>query len=235
MVAKSTPYRLVVTSPSGGTAKTTTALALAWLAQEQGHSVRYEDAGSGAQIPAWLAVEQGGSAASQTGRGMPTPPATRWQSLFSDAGSQATVNLAAGVPTVQLVVVDTPPVAHPKTRAAMEQADGVLVTCSPEPVSLRSLGRVADMLTQAREHQKRLAFLGLLLVGFDGRDDGQQTARIAYREQFGPLLLDDPIPYQRSMAEWPLQPTGGLPPGPAIEAYRCVLDRLTSQICLGGR
>ncbi|MBL8794006.1 MAG: ParA family protein [Planctomycetia bacterium] len=202
------PWLLAVGSQKGGTGRTTTALALAWLGGAAGQRVALIDADP-VQAAALVAAAPGQRCA--------------W----------ANVRLFAGMPTddvplagCDLVIVDCPSLTEPAAQAVLCRADAVLLTCLPESYCLRTLPAAVAALAAARRDSARPELLGLLATGCR-RDDPQHARWLAeLRAAHGSLLLEPPVPWDRGLRDWPLTPGADLPVGAGAVAYRAVAEQV---------
>ena len=121
------PYILAVTSQKGGTGRTTTSLALAWTWGRLGLDVTLVDAdpvgATGLLASTWKGVR------------------------FVDGRTVEGLSNAVG----DIVVVDAPALTATESRAVLDRADGVLLTGSADPLSIRTIMVTNRRLAQARE------------------------------------------------------------------------------------
>jgi cellulose biosynthesis protein BcsQ len=209
------PYILVFGSHKGGTGRTTSALALAYLWGAAGLTVSFIDADP-VGAARMVALDLDGNCPWEGVRFFPHLP---------DSGR--------GLAGSDLVIIDAPPLTERSAQRVLRLADGVIVTCLADPLSLRTIPRAARALQQARAHNTRLTFLGLHIAVFHERDALQANLLRQLRLTHGGLLLEPPIPGQREISDWPLAPGSPLPDGPAREAYAALAATLESTFARG--
>jgi len=134
-------------------------------------------------------------------------------------------------PDCEVVVIDCPSLTEPAGRQVLEAADGVVVTCLPDLLALRTLPSATRAIARIKETRPHLQFLGLVLSLHDPFDLLQKALIDQLRETHADLLLEPPIPLQVEVREWPLHAGSGLPAGPAANAYQAIADRL-QQMCI---
>lgn len=205
-------YILAVGSHKGGTGRTTAALALAWLWGGSGLRVTFADAD-----PARAARLIGLDAA-----GRCSWPNVRYLDGMPDLGDAA---LDADV-----AVIDCPPLMSPEAPAVLRRADGVVLTCQADPLSLRTVPAAAGVLAAARVHKPNLELLGVLISGYNAGDEIQKAMLARLRQMHGELLLEPPVPDDPAVRDWPLAPGAGLPPGRAAEAFAAVARQLREMV-----
>ncbi|MBL8800183.1 MAG: ParA family protein [Planctomycetia bacterium] len=201
------PYVLAVASQKGGTGRTTAALALAWTWGRAGKRVTLLDAD-----PVGAATLVAGG----------SPGACRWTGvrLASFTGADWP-NLDA-----EIVLVDCPSLTESAARPILARADGVLLTCLPDLLALRTLAAATSALRAARQSNPRLEVLGLLVGILHEADAGQQQVLAQLRQLHAGLLLEPPLPFRPEVRDWPLAPGSDLPAGPARLAYAAVAESL---------
>lgn len=195
------PYFLVLASHKGGTGRTTTALALTWLWGQAGIRVALVDA------------DPSGAA-----RLIAQPP--QGECPWANVRFFAQVpESSRGLLDRDVVILDAPPLGDRAAQRLLRLANGVLLTCSPDSLSLRSLPGALASLQQARKQNARFESLGVIVGNYDEKDRLQRNCIAQFREGYGNAMLDPPVPYQREIAEWALLPGSPLPPGPAAESF----------------
>jgi cellulose biosynthesis protein BcsQ len=200
------PYVLAVTSQKGGTARTTTSLALAWTWGRLGLDVTLVDADP---------VGATGLVASNcTGV------------KFVDGRSGDGLASATG----DLVVIDAPALTAFEARGVLDKADGVLLTGSADPLSIRTIMVTNRRLAQARETNPWLKVVGLLITIYDESVPLQAEIFGHLGQSCPDLLINHPIPELQELREWPATLTEGLPDGPARLAYSIVADEILGVI-----
>src|SRR5262245_62637672 len=136
------PFLLAVGSHKGGTGRTTTACALAWLWGRAGFRVTLADADP-IRAAALLALDESGEC--------PWP----------------NVSYREGLPDPEdwdpdVVVVDCPSLMDPEVPSVLQRCRGVVLTCLADPLSLRTVPAAAAALATARVANPRLELLGVL-------------------------------------------------------------------------
>jgi chromosome partitioning protein len=200
------PYILAVTSQKGGTARTTTSLALAWTWGRLGLDVTLVDAdpvgATGLVASTWKGVR-----------------------FIDGRNGEGLTN-----PVGDLVVVDAPALTASESRRILDLADGVLLTGSADPLSIRTITVTNRRLAQARETNAWLKVVGLLVTIYDESVALQAEILGHLRQSCPDLLIDHPIPELAELREWPASLTEGLPDGPARLAYSIVADQILQVI-----
>ncbi len=105
-------------------------------------------------------------------------------------------------------------------------ADGVIVTCLADPLSLRTIPTAAAAINLARSHHPNLQLLGLLIAIYHEQDSLQVQLLQHLRRAHGRLILEPPIPHQQEVCDWVLEPGRPLSEGPARESYQALADLL---------
>jgi cellulose biosynthesis protein BcsQ len=203
-VAAGAPYVLAVASHKGGTGRTTAAASLAWTWGSQGLRVTLLDA------------DPVGAATLLTSDRSGTCP---WPNVRLSSDLSA---LKEGGLTGDLIVVDCPSLTEPAAQEVLTRADGVLLTCLPDPLSLRSVPSASAAIEAARASNDRLDLLGILLPIVDEADRLQNQMLEQLRELHGGLLLEPVVPAAAEYRHWPMRPGSPPPEGPAREAYQAL-------------
>jgi cellulose biosynthesis protein BcsQ len=206
------PYMLAIASHKGGTGRTTTALALAWQWGGAGLRVTVADADP---------VHDAGLIALDRSDGCPWP----YVHYISDLPESGDLDLDADV-----VIIDCPPLMSAEAPAVLARADGVVLTCQADPLSLRTVPAAAGVLATARIHNPKLELLGVLIGGYNAEDPVQTAMLGRLRQMHGELLLEPPIPEDAAIREWALTPGAGLPVGRAADAYSAVARQLRDMV-----
>jgi cellulose biosynthesis protein BcsQ len=211
-VLRKRPYILVLGSHKGGTGRTTSALALAYLWGAGGLNVSLIDADP---VGAARMVALG-------------PDGTcPWEGVRFLSRLPESVR---GLADSDLIVIDAPALTERSAQRVLRLADGVILTSLADPLSLRTLPHAARALQQARVHNPRLGLLGLLIGVFHEHDDLQARMLQLLRPRLGRLLLEPPIPAQPEISDWVLEPGSPLPEGPARESYTVLANMLEATI-----
>jgi cellulose biosynthesis protein BcsQ len=206
------PYVLVLASHKGGTGRTTAALALAYLWGQAGVHVSLIDADPVGAARA-VALAPGGTCAWKQVRFFPSMPESGRGLLGSN-----------------LILIDSPPLTERSAQHVLRLADGVVLTCLANPLSVRTLPRADAALEQARRHNPRLNLLGLLVGFYREQDELQSRMLQQLRQAHGDILLEPPIPLQREVRDWALRPGSPLPAGPARDGYAAVAATLEATL-----
>jgi len=209
------PYVLALCSHKGGTGRSTAAAALAWCFGRAGLDVVLVDADE-VRAVSLIARDIDGDC--------------HWPHVRLCRSPEE----ASELPAAHLWLIDCPSLMEPAAVPVLERANGVILTCLADPLSLRTLPAAATSLDAARVANPKLELLGML-VGIYEEGDALQSAMLAQvRERHGELLLEPPIPLQPEVRDWPLA-LGGLPSGPASEAFFAVARSLDAWIRAGPR
>jgi len=201
------PYILAVASHKGGTGRTTSALTLAWAFGESGHRVILIDADEQRSATA-LALDARGQ--------------FNWTNVEFRAWPQALSKpLSADV-----VVIDPPALTSATAGPVLAQANGIVLTCLADPLSIRTVPAAATVIEQARAKNPKLELLGILICVYDERDAVQNAMLARLQQAHADLLLTPPVPLQAEMRSWALKPGSPPPLGPALEAYASVCQSL---------
>lgn len=205
------PYFLAVASHKGGTGRTTTALALAWLWGAQGRRVALLDADP-IQAAALVAAR-------------------------ADGCPWAGVRLLRGLPAADgaladcdVVVADCPSLTESAAAPVLRRADGIVLTCLAEVYCVRTLPVAVRAIAAARQDNPRLELLGVL-PGVYRADPLSAVLLGELRAGQRDLLLEPPIPFHTAVRDWAMTPGGPLPAGPAADAFArvaAVLSPLTA-------
>ena len=205
-------YVLAVASHKGGTGRTTTALALASHWGRTGRRVTLVDAEPG-RAAGLVAVGPDGSC---------SWPNVRYHDGLPDARDPAL--------DADLVVLDCPNLMSTEARPALALADGALLTCVADPLSLRTVPAAVGVRVAARAANPRLELLGLAITVYNDTDSIQTPMLARLRQMHSDVLIEPPIPFDAAVRDWSLEPGSGLPPGPAADAYAALAGAL--EACL---
>src|SRR5207244_13161553 len=105
-----------------------------------------------------------------------------------------------------VVLVDGPPLLTAAAAPILCRADGVLLTCLADPLSLRTVPAAAGVLAAARVRNARLELLGVLIGGYISGDPVQAPMLGRLRQMHGELLLEPPVPEDEAVRNWALTP-----------------------------
>lgn len=209
------PYRLAVASHKGGTGRTTTACAVAWLWGQNGLKVLLVDA-CRTKAASMVAIAARGQCP--------------WKNVTFTTEMP---DYEAFDGEYDVVVVDCPPLTEPESQDVLQVSDGVLLTCLADVLCLRTLPSSTDAVRQARQANPSLKVLGILLTHFDEDDEQQQRTLTKLQESQMALTFDPPVPMQPEVREWPLRPGSDLPPGEARAAYAKLTNEMKKKIGIG--
>jgi cellulose biosynthesis protein BcsQ len=201
-------YILAIGSHKGGTGRTTATLALAWHWGGDGLRVTVVDADP-ARAARLIALDAAGAC---------QWPNVQYVEGLPDPGDPA---LDADV-----VLIDCPPLMTPDAPPVLRRANGVVLTCQADPLSLRTVPAAAGVLAAARVHNPKLELLGVLIGGYNARDDVQKSMLGRLRQMHGELLLEPPIPDDPAFRDWSLTPGADLPSGRGADAFTAVARQL---------
>jgi cellulose biosynthesis protein BcsQ len=200
------PYNLVIASHKGGTGRTTCALALANLWGRAGLEIGFVDA----ELCGARHVLRAGAVECLA-------PGVRFFPRLPEPAALA---------GCEVVVIDAPPLTEPIAQRVLRQGDGVLLTCLPDRLWLRTFPAAVAAIERAIRHNSRLEVLGLVAGIYHEQDELQAEILQLLRQTHDDMLLEPPIPYQREIAHWVLQPGNPLPAGPARQAYEALAGEL---------
>ena len=202
------PYILVLGSHKGGTGRTTSALALAYLWGQAGMTVSLIDADP-VGAAGMIALDLDG--------------VCRWEGVRFFAHLPES---GRGLVGSDVVIIDAPPLTERSAQRVLRLADGVVLCCLADPLSLRTIPCAARALQQARAYNPRLALVGLQIGIFHEHDALQARMLQQLRHAHGALLLEPPIPAQAEISNWAEAPGSPLPDGPAADSCQALADLL---------
>jgi cellulose biosynthesis protein BcsQ len=208
-------YVLAVASHKGGTGRTTTALALAWHWGQTGRRVTLVDADPG---------RTAGLVALNTD-GVCIWPNVQYRAALPAPGDSAF--------DADLVVVDCPSLLGGDARSVLWVADGALLTCVADPLSLRTVPAAVGVLVAARTANPRLELLGLAITVYNSWDSIQPPMLARLRQMHSDVLVEPPVPFDAGLRDWSLEPGAGLPPGSAADAYAALATALEAVVPAG--
>jgi cellulose biosynthesis protein BcsQ len=201
------PYILAIVSHKGGTGRTTAALALAWAWGRTGRPVTLLDADP-IRSASLLALDGTGQC--------------HWPNVSFRAGLEALDGPLPG----EVVIVDSPSLLDKLSKAVLAKADGLVLTCLADPLSIRTVPAAATVVETARAANSRLELLGILISIYNERDPVQVAMLNRLRQAHAELLLEPAIPHQPGMRDWPLTPGSDPPAGPARDSFVDLLKSL---------
>ena len=209
-MAKS-PYILGIVSHKGGTGRSTTALCLAYHLGQAGHSVTLLDADP-MRCMSTVALNAEGRCP--------------WPNVEFKAGLEA----LAGPHETQVVIVDSPSLLDPLSGQVLGHADGIILTSLADPLSIRTVPAAATIIGKARETNRRLELLGLLVGIYNSQDEVQRAVLSRLQDGHRELLLSPVIPLQPEMRDWALK--AGMPPpqGVASAAFATLARNLNDSL-----
>jgi cellulose biosynthesis protein BcsQ len=194
------PLILALASHKGGTGRTTAALTLAWCLGQAGHKVTLIDADE-QRSATLLALDQRGEC--------------RWRNVTFRAGAEALDRPLSG----DIVVVDPPALTSPSVPRILLRAQGVILTCLADPLSIRTVPAAATVIEAAKDSNPNLSLLGILICIYNEKDPVQSAMLARLHQAHQDLLLDPVIPFHPEVRNWPLRPGSAPPSGPALEAF----------------
>jgi chromosome partitioning protein len=102
----------------------------------------------------------------------------------------------------RLAVFDVPPALSLYTVNALRLADAVVIPVQTHPLALASVPRTIDLVDRVRRHlNPRLAVLGYLATLYDRRTRVARECLARMIAEWGPLLIEEPIPTNVALAE----------------------------------
>ena len=203
------PFVLAIASHKGGTGRTTTACALAWLWGQAGLRVALADADP-VRAARLIATDGGGECPWDNVRyfdGLPEP----------DSGAD-------------LVIADCPSLMDAAVEPVLRHCHSVVLTCVADPLSLRTVPAAARVLATARVSNPRLELLGVLIGLYNSLDVIQAPMLGKLRQMHGDLLLTPPIPYDPGIRDWAANPGSPLPVSRAADAFASVGDQIADVV-----
>lgn len=210
------PMTLAIAGHKGGTGRTTVALALAWIWGQQGRRTVLVDADPTGAASLIAADEAG---------------VCRWRNVRLVTGRPDPAALIGA----DIVVIDCPNVTETAAVSLMREADRVALVCPPETLAVRTLSAVSGPIRAARAGGRRPRLLGLIVTLYDDRVPGQVRLLEQLRRIGKPPLLGSPIPVQKSLREWPLQPGSAVPSGPGraalLELAQSIEESIEEEVC----
>jgi len=210
------PYILAITSHKGGTGRTTVALALAWLWGQRGMNVTLVDADP-VKAAALVATGPDGNCP--------------WQNVNLVVARNGQLKIP---PRQDVVIIDSPPATESLAQNFLQKADGVVICCLADSLSLNTLPAATKAILQAREFNESLEILGIAVNIFNLADLGQTRSLSQLRGAPGGLLLEPVIPNRPELRDWPLDPGSDLPNGPGKQAFRALADTFRDKIVEAG-
>jgi len=208
------PYVLATISHKGGTGRTTAALMLAWCWAASGRKVTFIDADP-IRSASLLALDENHRCT--------------WPNVQFASGMDS---LAAPL-TGEIMVIDCPNLLDcANARPVLEESDGIILTCLPDPLSIRTVPAAASAIEAAKAVNPRLELLGILISIYNERDSVHNAMLARLRDAHQDLLLEPVIPYQPEVRDWPLHPGTAPPPGPARGAYAALTETLDPWIAV---
>ena len=209
---------LVVCSQKGGVAKTTLALNLSCAFAQRGHRTLLIDADPQGSIGLSLRGSPAGAVGlAEVVRGETTlaraAATTRltgltvlragqvaeedriaWETRLAD-GCDLKRLLAEARAAYDLVVIDTPSGPAGPGVGALRHADHALLPLQAEPLALRSLPRILDLIGALREAGAQVQIAGIVLTMLQTREDGSlDVAQEAWRRLPRELVLESYLP-----------------------------------------
>jgi chromosome partitioning protein len=202
------PYVLAVVSHKGGTGRTTTALLLSWHFARSGRTVSFIDADP-QRSASLVALNASGQC--------------DWQNVRFFSGLDTLGEELPG----DLVVIDSPPLTDRTSRPILHLADGLVLTCLADPLSIRTVPAAATVIESAKGVNPSLDLLGILICIYNGQDTIQDAMMSRLKESHQDLLLEPAVPFQPELRDWPLRPGSPPPRGAAAETFAALINRLS--------
>ena len=207
------PYVLATVSHKGGTGRTTAALMLAWSWAAAGRRVTVIDADP-IRSASLLALDQ--------------DHRCTWPNVQFVSGTDSLAAL-----TGEIVVIDCPNLLDfANARPVLEESDGIILTCLPDPLSIRTVPAAANVIEAAKSVNPRLELLGILISIYNDKDPVHAAMLSRLRDSHQDLLLEPVVPYQPKVRDWPLHPGTPPPPGAALDAYAALTETLSPWIAV---
>jgi len=203
------PFVLAIGSHKGGTGRTTTACALAWLCGQDGFRVTLADADP-VHAAGLIALDESGEC--------------RWPNVIYSVDLPEPSQSAF---EADVIVIDCPSFMDPTVQDVLRRCHGVVLTCVADPLSLRTVPAAAGVLATARVANPRLELLGVVIGQYNAFDEIQAPMLERLRQMHGDLLLEPPVPYDPAVRDWALAPGGPLPAGRAAKAFTTARNRIT--------
>ena len=176
---------LAVANQKGGTAKSTTAAALAQAAAHKGRRVLVIDTDPQANASFFLAADVNRPGAFEVLEGLPAaeaiqatadgldviPASWNLQTISSSRGSARRLKTAlepiAG--GYDLIILDTPPTAGELQYNALMAATDLIIPLQADIVGLQGLYQMADTARQIQGSNPDLSIIGVILTRYDSR------------------------------------------------------------------
>jgi len=176
---------VTIANQKGGTAKSTTAAALAQAAAHRGRKTLAVDLDPQGNLSFFLAADTGTAGAFEMLEGQPAADAIQhtaggldviaasWnlQAIRTSTGSARRLR-AALQPIAQqydLIVIDTPPTAGELQYNALMASDNLIIPLQADIVGLQGLYQMADTAQQIRQGNPALTLTGFILTRHGGR------------------------------------------------------------------
>ncbi len=197
---------VAITSHKGGSGTTTCSLALAWCFSQSGRKVFLLDA-----VPL------------RTHRLFRSNDPLVWRNVvWMENLSEAPASISSG----EMVLIDCPVLIDGATQRVLEVADGVILCCRADPLTLRSFPGASAALALARSQNPKLQIIGISIGLYDRQDDLQVAILHQFRQYHGNLLLDPPIPLSSELRNWGILSGQPLPPGEITESFTSLAQTL---------
>ena len=198
---------LTIANQKGGTAKSTTAAALAQAAAHRGRKTLAVDLDPQGNLSFFLAADTGTAGTFEMLEGQPAADAIQqtaggldviaasWnlQAIRTSTGSARRLR-AALQPIAQqydLIVIDTPPTAGELQYNALMASDNLIIPLQADIVGLQGLYQMADTAQQIRQGNPALTLTGFILP----RHGGRSTLARQMAEQIQQRAAAEHVPY----------------------------------------
>lgn len=200
---------ITIANQKGGTAKSTTAAALAQAAAHRGRRVLAVDLDPQGNLSYFLAADVNRPGAFEVLDGLPAAEAVQatasaldvipasWNLQTISSGKGSARRLKAALEPIKghydLIIIDTPPTAGELQYNALMAATDLIIPLQADIVGLQGLDQMADTARQIQQTNRALAIRGCILTRSGGRSTlARQMAAATEaraREMGIPLLL----------------------------------------------
>ena len=174
---------ITIANQKGGTAKSTTAAALAQAAAYTGRKTLAIDLDPQGNLSFFLAADTTGAGAFEMLEGQPAaiqhtaggldviPASWNLQTISSGRGSARRLRAALAPIAAQyeLIVIDTPPTAGELQYNALMASDNLIIPLQADIVGLQGLYQMADTARQIQQSNHALTLTGYILTRHGGR------------------------------------------------------------------
>lgn len=200
---------ITIANQKGGTAKSTTAAALAQAAAHRGRRVLAVDLDPQGNLSYFLAADVNSPGAFEVLDGLPAAEAVQatagaldvipasWNLQTISSGRGSARRLRAALESLQgrydLIIIDTPPTAGELQYNALMAADTLVIPLQADIVGLQGLYQMADTARQIQQSNPALTIRGYILTRSGGRStlarQMAETIEARAREMGIPFLM----------------------------------------------